>query len=121
MKNISYLAGGLFYTLLFWAWPAEAFHLDGLWRNDRQNITLRIEGTEYGFRAKRIDQGIWYKYEAHDNHYFTDRYGNYYKLLSDDELGWNEDSSGKKIFFTKVEKPVPGKLGIWRQPVSTRI
>ena len=83
--------------------PIQATHLDGLWRSDRNQITVRIEQEEDGFRAKRTDQGIWYRYTTDDNIHFTDRYGNWYELVDDEELVWNEANSGKRIYFSRVD------------------
>lgn len=103
MKNLIHFTGLLFSALIFAVSPLQAFHLDGLWRNDRQNLTIRIESIDDGFRAKRTDQGIWYKYVAQDEHHYADRYGNYYELHSEDEITWHEASTGKRISFFKVD------------------
>lgn len=103
MKNNHLYSAAILSALLVLALPAQAYHLDGLWRNDRNNITLRIESLEEGFRAKRIDQGIWYKYLTSDGYQFVDRYGNAYSIQSDNEIIWNEANSGRRIYFTKVE------------------
>ena len=103
MKNIMLFFVPVFTLLLFAVLPLQAYHLDGLWRNDRQNITIRIESVEDGFRAKRIDQGVWYKYETKDGNRFLDRYGNAYILKSDQEIMWHEAGSGKKLYFSKID------------------
>ncbi len=102
MKSRIYYLGSIFSFLILAALPAKAYQLDGLWRNDRQNITIRIETTNDGFRAKRIDQGIWYRYVNRDDHHFVDRYGNYYELRFEDQIIWNEASTGKQISFSKA-------------------
>ncbi len=81
----------------------RANHLDGLWRNDRLRITLRIEQDQDGFRAKRTDEGIWYSYTTDDNRYFTDKRGNWYELIDDDQLVWNDVKSDKRINFNRVD------------------
>lgn len=103
MKNIKLFSVAVFTLLLLAVLPLQAYHLDGLWRNDRQNITLRIESAEDGFRAKRIDQGVWYEYVTKDGYRFLDRYGNAYILKSDQEIMWHEAGSGKKIYFSKID------------------
>jgi hypothetical protein len=103
MKKVIQFIGPVFSLLLLAMTPVQAYHLDGLWRNDRQNITVRIETIEDGFRAKRIDQGIWYRYTAQDEHHYADRYGNYYELQNENEITWNEASTGKRISFLRVD------------------
>ncbi|HZV71705.1 MAG TPA: hypothetical protein VFG10_19280 [Saprospiraceae bacterium] len=83
--------------------PATGAHLDGLWRNDRLRITLRIEQDQDGFKAKRTDEGIWYHYTTQDNRYFIDRYGNWYDLIDNEELVWNEAKTNKRIKFLRVD------------------
>ncbi|HEY5825298.1 MAG TPA: hypothetical protein VIT44_13080, partial [Cyclobacteriaceae bacterium] len=80
MKKI-FFACSIITTLLCFSLPVQAGHLDGLWRNDRARVTLRIEQDHNGFKAKRTDQGIWYHYTTHDNIRFTDRNGNWYELV----------------------------------------
>ena len=92
-----------FILFLYSFLPLQANHLDGLWRSDRNQLTLRIEQEEEGFRAKRTDQGIWYHYSTDDNRHFVDRYGNWYELLDDDEIAWHELNSTKRIYFTKID------------------
>ncbi|MBK9981489.1 MAG: hypothetical protein IPP15_03530 [Saprospiraceae bacterium] len=82
--------------------PLRASHLDGLWRNERLRITLRVEQDQDGFRAKRTDEGIWYHYITDDNRYFTDKRGNWYELIDDDQLVWNDVKSDKRINFNRV-------------------
>jgi hypothetical protein len=102
MKKEIFRSGLVAFALLLITLQAFANHLDGLWRNDRQNITVRIEGTDNGIRAKRIDQGIWYNYTTSDDYRYTDRNGNYYQLQGEDQIIWNEAHSDKRIAFTKV-------------------
>ncbi len=83
--------------------PLHANHLDGLWRNDRTDQTLRIEQDQDGFRVKRTDQGIWYHYTADEGQRYVDRKGNWYALTGNDELIWNDVYSNKRIYFTKVD------------------
>jgi hypothetical protein len=97
------LSPAILMAFVLFSFPARAHHLDGLWRNDRQNITLRIESTDDGFRAKRIDQGIWYNYITKDGFQFIDRYGNYYTMQSDDDLIWYEPTTTRRIHFSKIE------------------
>jgi hypothetical protein len=80
----------------------EAYHLDGLWRSERDHISIHIEGIENGIKVKRSDQGIWYRYITDDQVYYVDRIGNYYEVLEDDQLIWHETHSNKQIRFTKV-------------------
>ena len=103
MKNHNLFSAAILSALFLLVLPVRANHLDGLWRSDRNNITLRIESLDEGFRAKRIDQGVWYKYLTEDGYHFMDRYGNAYTLQSDNEIFWNEANSGRRIYFTKVE------------------
>lgn len=86
-----------------WSIPVNASHLDGLWRNDRLQITLRIEQEDDGFRAKRTDEGIWYHYSSQDNRYYLDKRGNWYEVIDNDELLWNEVDSDKRIKFTRID------------------
>ena len=79
-----------------------AEHLDGLWKNVRQNITIRIEQVNDGIRAKRNDQGVWYRYEEQREHVYADRNGNTYQVIAEDQLQWKEAGSGKRIIFTRV-------------------
>ncbi len=80
----------------------NAAQLDGLWRSDRQDITLRIEQSENGIRAKRLDQGIWYNYILRDNNVYADRHGNWYEVIDDHEIMWYESGSSKRMYFTKI-------------------
>ncbi len=102
MKEKSYSIPGLIAAFLFFFTTLHANDLDGLWRNDRQNITIRIEQDEEGFRAKRSDQAIWYRYRMEDDDVYVDRYGNWYEVIDQDELEWNEASSNKRLIFTRV-------------------
>lgn len=101
-KNIFFIST-LIVILSSWLLPAKANHLDGLWRNDRLHITLRIEQNTDGFKAKRTDEGIWYQYTTEDDRYFADRNGNWYELIDNDELVWNEAKSDKRIKFLRVD------------------
>ena len=101
-KKIFFTSSIFAFTLCFVA-PLQAGHLDGLWRNDRMQITLRIEEEADGFRAKRTDQGIWYHYTTNDNRRFRDRNGNLYELIDRDEIMWRAANNSKKIHFTKVD------------------
>ena len=83
--------------------PVQAGHLDGLWRNDRMRITLRVEQDQTGFKAKRTDQGIWYHYTTNDNIRFADHNGNWYELVDHDELVWHEANRPKQVYFEKVD------------------
>jgi len=102
MKKYDFLVSTIIGLFLFAFFPLHANHLDGLWRNARNQITLRIEQDDEGFRAKRLDQGIWYYYSAKDNFHFVDRHGNWYELIDDDELVWNEANSPKRMRFSKI-------------------
>ena len=63
MKRNAFLMSCLVSSLVLFFTSVQASNLDGLWRNQRQNITIRIEQDHLdGFRAKRIDQGVWYRY-----------------------------------------------------------
>ena len=113
MKNHNLFSSTILSALLLLVLPVRANHLDGLWRNDRNNITLRIESLEEGFRAKRIDQGIWYKYMTKDGYHFTDRFGNTYIIQSDNELVWNEANSGRRIYFSRIENRREERWADW--------
>ena len=101
-KNI-FSTSVLMFVCLFFITGIQAAQLNGLWRNERQNITIRIEENENGFRAKRIDQGIWYRYVKQDNYAYVDRNGNWYKIVDRDELEWNEVSTKKRLIFHRVD------------------
>src|SRR4030095_15243350 len=103
MKKYDFLASPIIAILLFAFFPLRANHLDGLWRNDRNQITLRIEQDDEGFRAKRLDQGIWYYYAEEDDRHFVDKRGNWYELIDDDVLVWNEIYSSKRMRFSKID------------------
>ena len=99
----------LFFTaisafLLMLCAPLQASQLDGLWRNTRQNITIRIEQDQDGIRAKRTDQGIWYRYVAKDENTFVDRNGNKYDWITDDEVVWTESGSSKHVAFNRIKE-----------------
>ncbi|HUR30465.1 MAG TPA: hypothetical protein VMZ69_03480 [Saprospiraceae bacterium] len=81
----------------------SAEHLDGLWRNDRQNITIRIEQDRDGFRAKRSDQGVWYTYTLENDDVYIDQRGNWYEVVNEDQLEWNEAASRKRLLFHRVD------------------
>ena len=104
MKKNSFFIPSLILVLTCCILPVKASHLDGLWRSDRSQITLRIEQDQHGFRAKRTDQGIWYHYSTEDHQHFIDKYGNWYELVDDEELVWNEANSGKRIYFFRVDE-----------------
>ena len=80
----------------------RADNLDGLWRSDRENITIRIEQDQDGFRAKRTDQGVWYNYILDDGVYI-DKRGNWYELINEDQIEWTDIVSRKRILFNRVE------------------
>lgn len=103
MKSKHLFSAAILTVLFLLTLPVYAHHLDGLWRNDRQNITLRIESTNDGFRARRIDQGIWYTYTTKDGYQFVDRYGNYYTMQSDDDLTWYEPATTRRVHFSKID------------------
>lgn len=103
MKKNAFLSSGLVTAFLLFFSILHANQLDGLWRNDRQNITLRIEQDEDGFRAKRIDQSVWYRYSLKSDDVYVDRLGNWYGVLDRDEIEWNEASSNKRIVFSRVD------------------
>ena len=102
MKCNYLFSAAILSALLLLALPSQASHLDGLWRNDRHNITLRIESLEEGFRAKRMDQGVWFKYLTKDGRFYIDRYGNSYVIESENDLVWHEAGSGRRIYFSKI-------------------
>lgn len=101
-KNIIQIPALALIMLGFWT-GLNAEQLDGLWKNVRQNITIRIEQDNDGIRAKRSDQGVWYRYEQQREHVFTDRNGNTYEVIQKDQLQWKEAGSGKRIIFTRVD------------------
>ncbi len=102
MNSLSFSAISAF--LLMLCSPLQASQLDGLWRNTRQNITVRIEQDDDGIRAKRTDQGIWYRYVAKDENTFIDRNGNRYDWVTDDEVVWTESGSSKRVSFNRVKE-----------------
>jgi len=81
----------------------QAHHLDGLWCNDHQNISLRIETTDEGIKAKRLDQSVWYFYANQEDQFYVDRNGNYYEFLDDDNIIWREAESKKSILFKRSD------------------
>lgn len=89
--------------LMLFCTTLNANDLDGLWRNDRQQITLRIEQDEDGFRAKRTDQGVWYSYSLKKDYLYVDRYGNTYEIIGQDEIEWDEATTNKRLVFTRVD------------------
>ena len=103
MKKNAFFSSGLVTAFVLFFSMLHANHLDGLWRNNRQDITLRIEQDEDGIRAKRIDQGVWYRYNLKSDDVYVDRFGNWYEVLDRDEIEWNEASSNKRIVFSRVE------------------
>ncbi|MDQ3016031.1 MAG: hypothetical protein M3R25_04840 [Bacteroidota bacterium] len=103
MKINSSFLTALFGLMMLWT-PLPATQLDGLWKNNRQNITVRIAQDEDGIRAKRIDQGIWYKYVASDENTFVDKQGNAYDWVSTNKMVWTEGSSSKRISFYRVDE-----------------
>lgn len=102
MKNNHLFSTAILSMLLLLSMPVQAYHLDGLWRNDRHNITLRIESLDEGIRAKRMDQGVWFKYLTKDGRYYIDRLGNTYVIQSENDLVWHEASSGRRINFSRI-------------------
>ncbi len=104
MKMNSLFFSAISAFLLMLCSPLQASQLDGLWRNTRQNITLRIEQDDDGIRAKRTDQGIWYRYVAQDENTFVDRNGNKYDWITDDEVIWTESGSSKRIPFARIKE-----------------
>lgn len=103
MKKVLSFLPAFAILLLGFLNPLHANHLDGLWHNDLLRITLRIEQDQDGFRAKRTDEGIWYSYTTQDNRYFTDRNGNWYDVIDDEEIVWNEAKTDKRIKFIRLE------------------
>ena len=104
MKMNSFFLTAISAFLLMLYSPLQASQLDGLWRNTRQNITVRIEQDDDGIRAKRTDQGIWYRYVAKDENTFVDRNGNKYDWITDDEVVWTESGSAKRISFVRIKE-----------------
>ncbi|HJW28967.1 MAG TPA: hypothetical protein VJ508_06910, partial [Saprospiraceae bacterium] len=92
-----------FLPFSFSALPLFAHHLDGLWRNDRENISLRIETTDQGFKARRLDQGIWFFYTEDRDHVYVDRNGNYYEILDEDHIAWHDARVDKRIDFYRAD------------------
>lgn len=89
-------------TIGFITGSIQANHLDGLWHNDRDDITIRIESQEDGFRAKRIDQGIWYYYQPAGENIYSDRRGNHYEVIRENELIWRDSRTNNRISFHRV-------------------
>ena len=103
MKKSTFILQAIAAAFLFIVAPMNAAHLDGLWRSDGQNITLRIEQSDKnGFRAKRMDQGVWSNYILRDNNVYADRNGNWYEVIDDRELMWYQSNSSKRMYFTKI-------------------
>lgn len=92
-------------AFLFSSSEMMANHLDGLWQNNRQNITIRIEHDGNTLRAKRIDQATWYHYQRQGDNEYIDRDGNSYKIMDEDKLVWNESRTGNRIIFIRVDSP----------------
>ncbi|MEP6646508.1 MAG: hypothetical protein ABJC12_05425 [Saprospiraceae bacterium] len=103
MKKTIFHLLSIIIILTGWYAPSFANHLDGLWRNETLRITIRIEQEQNGFRAKRTDEGIWYHYSTQDNRYYTDQRGNWYEVIDNDQLIWNETKSDKRINFDRVD------------------
>ena len=81
---------------------AVAVRLDGLWRNDRENISVRIESTNQGIRAKRLDQNVWHFYAKKHEGMYSDGQGNFYEVRGNNEIMWRSASSNKQILFERV-------------------
>lgn len=103
MRKDPFLITAIITAFLFCFTAVKADHLDGLWRNDRQNITIRIEQDENSIRTKRTDQGIWYTYTQQDANTFTDNKGNRYEVINDDQIAWIEFTSRKRISFERAD------------------
>src|SRR5688572_13544892 len=103
MRKNSLILTGILTALLFCFTAAKADPLDGLWQNDRQNITVRIEQEGNSFRAKRTDEPIWYRYDLQDDNVYADRNGNWYEVLDQNQLEWNEARTNKRIIFRRVD------------------
>lgn len=103
MRKDPFLITGIITAFLFCFSAVKADHLDGLWRNDRQNITIRIEQDGDGIRTKRTDQGVWYTYSQQDANTFTDKKGNRYEVVNDDQIAWIEFTTRKRISFDRVD------------------
>ena len=87
----------------FFSGTLLAYHLDGLWHNDREDITIRIQSQDDGFRAKRIDQGVWYYYQPAGKNIYTDRQGNRYEVIRENEIIWRDARTNNRVNFRKVD------------------
>jgi hypothetical protein len=103
MKRNAFLMTSLVSSLVMLFTSVQATNLNGLWRNQRQNITIRIEQDQSeGFRAKRIDHGVWYRYTLKNDDVYVDRHGNSYEIMDQDEIAWREAGTNGRLLFYKI-------------------
>ena len=98
MKKLILLAGLGIWHLPGWTQQS----IEGYWKNDRTGITVHIEHTVDGIRARRLDQSIWYTYSQIRSNFYRDGEGNTYFLIDDDLLEWENKTGLKKIRFQRA-------------------
>ena len=102
MKAMISLIAFLFVAGIPLSQANAAVRLDGLWRNNKENISVRIQSTAQGIRAMRLDQSVWYFYTKQHEGLYSDGKGRFYEVRSEDEIMWREASTGKRILFNRV-------------------
>jgi hypothetical protein len=74
---------------------------NGLWHNDRDHITIRIEADGKGIRTKQLDEGTWHFYKQQKHGRYKGQHGQSFKWRKDNTLIWHRGHGRKDLFFRK--------------------
>ncbi len=78
---------------------AKTHHLEGVWENNRSNLSIRVESIRDGIRVKRLDRNRWHSYTQVRDDQYQDRDGNTYFLIDQNTLEWEDRKGQKRIRF----------------------
>ncbi len=75
-------------------------NLSGYWTAEERNVTLIIEETLSGFKAKRTDRNEWYYYSQEGRDRYIDNLGNSYQILNNSTIVFY-NNKGRNLTFRR--------------------
>ncbi|PHN02860.1 hypothetical protein [Flavilitoribacter nigricans] len=77
--------------------------INGYWKNDKFQVVIELQVTDYGFKTMRTDRDRWYHYDWSFENVYSDQDGNRYIVYDEQTLVW-EANDGRRLQFRKLEQ-----------------
>ena len=74
--------------------------LSGYWTAEERNVTVIIEETLSGFKAKRTDKNDWYYYSQDGRDRYVDNLGNSYQIVNNSTIIYY-NQNGRNLTFKR--------------------